>query len=140
MDLIQFSKDIENVLRKAASEIDQISPASEDGALWGFELEDDASGFLSLESNEGTFDVPTVTISLSLGAIEEITKDDLLDLLTINGDLLGASLTITPPLGEAQEEFLMLQTKFLATEFSEEMFAKSITSLMTQMSIFFEAE
>lgn len=140
MDLIQFSKEIENVLRKAASEIDQISPASEDGALWGFELEDDASGFLSLESNEGTFDVPTVTISLSLGAIEEITKDDLLDLLTINGDLLGASLTITPPLGEAQEEFLMLQTKFLATEFSEEMFAKSITSLMTQMSIFFEAE
>lgn len=102
MDLIQFSKDIENVLRKAASEIDQISPASEDGALWGFELEDDASGFLSLESNEGTFDVPTVTISLSSGAIEEITKDDLLDLLTINGDLLGASLTITPPLGEAQ--------------------------------------
>ena len=140
MDLIQFSKEIENVLRKAASEIDQISPASEDGALWGFELEDDASGFLSLESNEGTFDVPTVTISLSLGAIEEITKDDLLDLLTINGDLLGASLTITPPLGEAQEEFLMLQTKFLATDFSEEMFAKSITSLMTQMSIFFEAE
>jgi hypothetical protein len=67
-------------------------------------------------------------------------KDDLIDLLTINGDLLGASLTITPPLGEAQEEFLMLQTKFVASEFSEDMFTKSITSLMTQMSIFFEAE
>ena len=34
-----------------------------------------------------------------------------MDLLTINGDLLGASLTITPPLGEEQEEFLMLQTQ-----------------------------
>lgn len=140
MDLIQFSKEIEDVLRKAASEVDLISPPSEDGALWGFELEDDASGFVSLESNQGTFDVPTVTISLSLGAIEEIGKDDLIDLLTINGDLLGASLTITPPLGEAQEEFLMLQTKFVASEFSEDMFTKSITSLMTQMSIFFEAE
>lgn len=140
MDLVQFATEIENVLRKAASEIDLISPVSEDGALWGFELEDDASGFVSLELNQGTFDVPTVTISLSLGAIEEISKDDLLDLLTINGDLLGASLTITPPLGEAQEEFLMLQTKFMATEFSEDMFAKSITSLMTQMSIFFESE
>ncbi len=140
MDLIQFAPEIEKVLRKVASEIDLISPVSEDGALWGFELEDDASGFVSLESNQGTFDVPTVTISLSLGAIEEISKDDLIDLLTINGDLLGASLTITPPLGEEQEEFLMLQTKFVATEFSEDMFTKSITSLMTQMSIFFEAE
>ena len=82
----------------------------------------------------------TVTVSLSLGSIEEVTKEDLMDLLTINGDLLGASLTITPPLGEEQEEFLMLQTKFVATEFSEDMFNKSITSLMTQMSIFFEAE
>jgi hypothetical protein len=140
MDLIQFAPEIEKVLRKVASEIDLISPVSEDGALWGFELEDDASGFVSLESNQGTLDVPTVTISLSLGAIEEISKDDLIDLLTINGDLLGASLTITPPLGEEQEEFLMLQTKFVATEFSEDMFTKSITSLMTQMSIFFEAE
>ena len=34
----------------------------------------------------------------------------------------------------------MLQTKFVATEFSEDTFNKSITSLMTQMSIFFEAE
>ena len=140
MDLIQFSKEIETVLRKAASAIDLVSPASEDGALWGFELDDDASGFVSLESNQGTFDVPTVTISLSLGAIEDIGKDDLVDLLIINGDLLGASLTITPPLGEEQEEFLMLQTKVVASEFSEDMFSKSITSLMTQMSIFFEAE
>ena len=140
MDLIQFAPEIEKVLRKVASEIDLISPVSEDGALWGFELEDDASGFVSLESNQGTLDVPTVTISLSLGAIEEISKDDLIDLLTINGDLLGASLTITPPLGEEQEEFLMLQTKFVATDFSEDMFNKSVTSLMTQMSIFFEAE
>ena len=140
MDLIQFAPEIEKVLRKVASEIDLISPVSEDGALWGFELEDVACGFVSLESNQGTLDVPTVTISLSLGAIEEISKDDLIDLLTINGDLLGASLTITPPLGEEQEEFLMLQTKFVATEFSEDMFTKSITSLMTQMSIFFEAE
>ncbi|NLW81515.1 MAG: hypothetical protein GXY42_07580 [Desulfovibrionales bacterium] len=140
MDLIRFSRDVENVLRKVATEFDQLSQPTEDGALWGFELEDDASGFVSLESNQGTLDVPTVTISLSLGAIEEVSREDLMDLLTINGDLLGASLTITPPLGEEQEEFLMLQTKFVASEFSEDMFIKSINSLMTQMSIFFEAE
>jgi hypothetical protein len=140
MDLIKFAKDMEVVLRKVATEFEMVSPAAEDGALWGFELGEEASGFLSLESNQGTLDVPTVTVSLSLGSIEEVTKEDLMDLLTINGDLLGASLTITPPLGEEQEEFLMLQTKFVATEFSEDMFNKSITSLMTQMSIFFEAE
>ncbi len=140
MDLIKFAKDMEAVLRKVATEFEMVSPAAEDGALWGFELGEEASGFLSLESNQGTLDVPTVTVSLSLGSIEEVTKEDLMDLLTINGDLLGASLTITPPLGEEQEEFLMLQTKFVATEFSEDMFNKSITSLMTQMSIFFEAE
>jgi hypothetical protein len=140
MDLIKFAKDMEVVLRKVATEFEMVSPAAEDGALWGFELGEEASGFLSLESNQGTLDVPTVTVSLSLGSIEEVTKEDLMDLLTINGDLLGASLTITPPLGEEQEEFLMLQTKFVATEFSEDTFNKSITSLMTQMSIFFEAE
>ena len=140
MDLIKFAKDMEVVLRKVATEFEMVSPAAEDGALWGFELDEEASGFLSLESNQGTLDVPTVTVSLSLGSIEEVTKEDLMDLLTINGDLLGASLTITPPLGEEQEEFLMLQTKFVATEFSEDTFNKSITSLMTQMSIFFEAE
>lgn len=97
MDLIRFSRDVENVLRKVATEFDQLSQPTEDGALWGFELEDDASGFVSLESNQGTLDVPTVTISLSLGAIEEVSREDLMDLLTINGDLLGASLTITLP-------------------------------------------
>ena len=140
MDMLKFAKDIESVLKKVASESEPVSPATEDGAIWGFELGEDASGFLSLESNQGTLDVPTVTVSLSLGSIEEISKEDLMDLLIINGDLLGASLTITPPLGEEQEEFLMLQTKFVATDFSEDMFNKSVTSLMTQMSIFFEAE
>lgn len=140
MDLIKFAKEMETVLKAAATESELVSPASEDGAIWGFELGEDASGFLSLESNEGTLDVPTVTVSLSLGSIEEISKEDLMDLLIINGDLLGASLTITPPLGEEQEEFLMLQTKFVATDFSADMFNKSVTSLMTQMSIFFEAE
>lgn len=140
MDLIKFATDIESVLKKVATESEPVSPATEDGAIWGFELGEDASGFLSLESNQGTFDVPTVTVSLSMGSIEEISKEDLMDLLIINGDLLGASLTITPPLGEEQEEFLMLQTKFVATDFSEDMFNKSVTSLMTQMSIFFEAE
>ena len=140
MDLIKFAVEMEQVLRKVASEFEPVSEPTEDGALWGFELDDEASGFLSLESNEGTLDVPTVTVSLSLGSIEEVSREDLMDLLTINGDLLGASLTITPPLGEEQEEFLMLQTKFVASEFSEEMFTKSMTSLMTQMSIFFEME
>ena len=140
MDLIKFAEEMETVLKAAATESELVSPASEDGAIWGFELGEDASGFLSLESNQGTLDVPTVTVSLSLGSIEEVSKEDLMDLLIINGDLLGASLTITPPLGEEQEEFLMLQTKFVATDFSEDMFNKSVTSLMTQMSIFFEAE
>ena len=140
MDLITFAKEMETVLKAAATESELVSPASEDGAIWGFELGEDASGFLSLESNQGTLDVPTVTVSLSLGSIEEVSKEDLMDLLIINGDLLGASLTITPPLGEEQEEFLMLQTKFVASDFSEDMFNKSVTSLMTQMSIFFEAE
>jgi hypothetical protein len=140
MDMMKFAKDIEAVLKKVATESEPVSPATEDGGIWGFELGEDASGFLSLESNQGTLDVPTVTVSLSLGSIEEVSKEDLMDLLIINGDLLGASLTITPPLGEEQEEFLMLQTKFVATDFSEDMFNKSVTSLMTQMSIFFEAE
>lgn len=140
MNVIELAKEMEAVLRKVAVEWEPMAPPSEDGAMWGFELEDEISGFLSLDSNEGTLDVPTVAVSLSLGAIEEISSDDLKDLLAINGDLLGAVLTITPPLGAEEEEFLMLQTKFMAAEFSEDMLTKSLTSLMTQMSIFFESE
>lgn len=140
MDMTAIAENIETALQAIASEIDAIAPLSEDGALWGFELEDEASGFVALDLNQGTFDVPTVTISLSLGTIEDISKDDLLDLLAINGDLLGASLTVTPPLGDEQAEFLMLQTKFMAGEFSKEMLTKSMTSLLTQMSIFFEMD
>lgn len=140
MDLNALAKEMERVLRTVAVEYDLAAPVSEDGALWGFELEEDASGFLSLESNQGTYDVPTVTVSLSLGPLEDVSVEELKELLIINGDLLGASLTITPPLGTEQEEFLLLQTRFVATEFSEEMLNKSLSSLMTQMSLFFEAE
>ena len=80
MDLIKFATDIESVLKKVATESEPVSPATEDGAIWGFELGEDASGFLSLESNQGTLDVPTVTVSLSLGSIEEVSKEDLMDL------------------------------------------------------------
>ena len=71
MDLVAFAQKMEAVLKKAASEYEPISPAAEDGALWGFELGEEGSGFLSLEPNQGTFDLPTVTVSLSLGPIED---------------------------------------------------------------------
>jgi hypothetical protein len=140
MDLIVFAKKIESVLKKTTSEFEPISSATEDGALWGFEMDEEGSGFLALDANRGTFDLPTVTVSLSLGALEDATEEDLLDLLALNGDLLGASLALTPPLGDAEEEFLMLQTKFPAVDFSEEIFTNSVMSLMAQMVMFFDAE
>lgn len=140
MDLIKMAKEVEVVLREQSADFEELAPASEDGAMWGFALDDDTSGFISLESNQGTFDIPTVSISISLGTLGEAGQEDLLELLAINGELLGATLTITPPLGDEQEEFLMLQTKFVAVEFSQDMFVKSINSLLTQVSIFFESE
>ena len=55
MDLVAFAQKMEAVLKKAASEYEPIFPAAEDGALWGFELGEEGSGFLSLEPNQGTF-------------------------------------------------------------------------------------
>lgn len=140
MDMLKLAQKLETVLRKTVGEWEPVSPPSEDGAVWGFELDDDANGFLSLDSNEGTFDVPTITVALSLGVLEDVSIDDLKELLAINGDLLGASLTLTPPLGDGQEEFLMLQTKFPAAEFSEKIFKDSLDMLVAQLSIFFDSD
>lgn len=140
MDLQHYADAMENVLRAVASEMDAIYPLDEEGAMWGFELENEISGFLALDTNTGTFDEPTVTLSLSLGPIEDATADDMKDLLALNGDLFNATLTVTPPMGDTGEEFLMLQTKFLAAEFSAERFDAAMTSLARQMTLFFEAD
>lgn len=140
MDLFKMAQEVVAVVQEECSDFEELVPASEDSAVWGFIIDEDTSGFVFLDANLGTFDVATVTISLSLGTLEDITKDDLLELLSVNGELLGASLTITPPFGDEQEEFLMLQTKFLATEFSKTMFVNSLNSLVAQISLFFAAE
>lgn len=139
--LQQYVDLIEQVLPRVVSEWELLGDINEDGAVWGFDIEeDDASGFVVLESNVGSYDVPTVSVSLSLGPVSEADRDDLLDMLAISAQLLDACMTITPPIGEEGEEYFLIQTKFLAKDFSEARILSAIKSLATQLDMFFGAQ
>ncbi len=129
---------IEAVLPRVVTEWEMLGDPTEEGAVWGFDLEeDDASGFVVLESNQGTYDVPTVSVALSLGPVSEADRDEVLDMLAVSAQLLDACMTITPPIGEEGEEYFLIQTKFLAKDFSEARMIAAINSLVTQLEMFF---
>lgn len=138
MDFSILAQKVEEALGQQTLEFEVLVPVMDDGAMWGFMLANELSGFVTLEANLDTYNLPTLSIALSLGALEEVGREDLLDLLDLNGQLLGVSLTMTPALGEEQTEFLLLQTKFLAMEFTPENLANSLLHLETQLSIFFD--
>lgn len=140
MDLLAYAHRIETVLRATAVEMETIYEPDQEYAMWGFELEDETSGFLMLIDKTSTFDEPLVTLSFTLGPVDEASEDDLKDLLSVNSELYDASLTITPPMGEDDDEFLLLQTKFPAAEFSAERFALALSSLSKQFALFFGDE
>ncbi|GAB1409525.1 hypothetical protein MASR1M90_06790 [Desulfovibrionales bacterium] len=140
MDLQAYAKKVETVLRAAAVEMETIHDLDQGNSMWGFELEDETSGFVLLVDKTATFDKPVVVVSFTLGPLDDASEDDLKDLLALNGELHDACLTITPPMGDDDEEFLMLQTRFPAVEFSAERFAQALSSLRTQYSLFFEEE
>jgi len=138
--LHQYAGQIEDVLPRIVSEWELLGDLTEDGGVWGFDLEEDnVSGFVVLESNAGTYDVPTVSVALSLGPVSEASRDDLLDMLSVSAQLLDACMTITPPVGEDGEEYFLIQTKFLAKDFSEARMVSAIKSLVAQLDMFFGA-
>ena len=140
MDLRELAKRIDAMLRKAGADFEQLSEMEDHGCIWGYELDEDTSGFISCEDNASGIDIPTVSITVSLGRIDELRRGDLLDLLEVNGDLLGAGLTVTLPMGEDRGRVLLLQTKMRADAFDPQKFDDYIDVLMDLMELYFVSD
>jgi hypothetical protein len=140
MDLVTLAREIEEELGKSAGLSERLTDIGPDGAVFGFELSEEVSGFVSCESNQDGIGSPTVSISLSLGSVQELNRRDLLDLLLINGDMLNATITVTPEFDDSEDQFLLLQRKIRAEEFDPASFADHVESLRKMADLFFAEE
>ncbi|MFP4070503.1 MAG: hypothetical protein ACLFTB_00495 [Desulfovibrionales bacterium] len=137
MDLTTLAQAIDKMLQESANEAELLSEITSDGAVWGFEMEEDVSGFISCETNAGTGDVATVSISLSLGSTQGLDRDDLLELLLINGEMLDAHITVTPPFEDSPEQFLLMQRKLPAERFDPREFNDNLELVKKTADLFF---
>jgi hypothetical protein len=137
MDMTSLCPKIEQSLADIGTEFERLDEPSPDGGAWAYEINEDFSGFVTCENNTDDLNIPTISISLSLGPVTDLTRDDLLDLMDINGDLLGASLTVTPPLAEEGDRFLLLQRRIPAEKFDPTQVKDTITHLIHLTEIFF---
>jgi hypothetical protein len=140
MDLVTLAREIEEGLKKDAQVFELLSDIGPDGAVYGFEMDEEVSGFVSCESNQDGVGTPTVSISVTLGGVQELSQRDLLDLLLINGDLLDATITVTPEFADSEEQFLLLQRKLRAETYDPRSFPQQVESLLSLVDLFFAEE
>lgn len=140
MDMNHLCLKIEAALAETGTEFERLDEPSSEGGAWGYEINEDFSGFITCENNTDDLSIPTISVSLSLGPVTELNREDLLDLLDINGDLLGAGLTITPPLAEEGDRFLLLQRRIPADKFEPNQIKDTITHLVHLTELFFTEE
>jgi len=117
------------MLEKEATRFD--SSQNDDGAVcWFFEI-DDVAGLISCEENNGDLGIPTVTLSLPLADTEDLSRDDLLELLSRNSEMFQASLTCTSSLETegGNQRLLAIQHRFATHDFNPESFLEYIETL-----------
>ncbi|MFW6324276.1 MAG: hypothetical protein ACOC0U_04355 [Desulfovibrionales bacterium] len=132
----QLIKAIEESLTRYAEDFERLSDQTEDEALWGVEVNESASGFISLEKNDFLDDY-VLTFSLSLGSVEDLSREDLLELLLLNRDLPGSCLTVTPPFSDSPEQFLLLYKMAPARDFQPDTIPRQLDHLQDLMESFF---
>ena len=99
-----FAVHIEEVMAEACSSYECVlCDDHEIGILWSFLLEDSISGFIGIEDNEEGLGIPTVTTGIHLKDISDADRDELLNLLELNSELINACFTVSH-LKEKQEE------------------------------------
>jgi hypothetical protein len=140
MDLVTLAQEIEERLNQDAKVSERLTDIGPDGAVFGFEMDEEISGFISCESNQDGVGIPTVSISLTLGSVQELSQRDFLDLLLINGDLVDATITVTPEFEDSGDQFLLLQRKLRAEGYDTGSFTQHVESLLELANLFFAEE
>lgn len=95
MDPADFAVRIEEVMTEECSSYEcMLLDENEIGVLWSFVIEDTISGYLGIEDNEDTLNVKTVSLGLHLKDITEATRDEILAILELNGELINANFSV----------------------------------------------
>ncbi len=100
-----FAVHIEEVMSEACSNYECVLCDDHDiGILWSFLLEDSISGFIGIEDNEDGIGIPTVTTGLHLKDISDYDRDELLNILELNSELVNACFTVSHIREKIEEE------------------------------------
>ncbi len=136
MDFVQLGQQIEAMFKAEEVEFELLDELNEDGGVWGFNIDEDVSGFLRCHYAEIGPREPIVCISLSLGALGDYEREDLLGLLEMNGMLYSMQLTVMPELDE--HDIVLLQRSLPAEQFQVADFPRHIQDLVDVMDEYFE--
>ena len=132
VDLTDLATQIQNILREKTRRFE--SSETEDGVFcWFFELEG-VSGLISCEHNNDDLEIPTVTLVLPLADTEDLSREDLMELLSRNSDMYHASLTCTAPFFSDEKtketrRLLAIQHRFAVEDFVPTKFLEYVEML-----------
>lgn len=131
IDLIKAANELENILSEECSCYELLGDKTAERVSWFFSLkEDDLVGFIDLESNTDTIGEPTITIALKICDATQFSRDDLFNVLNVNGDLWRATYTISKV--EDNLEFLFIQYRTLLSSFRKDDFVNCVNHLVDQ--------
>ncbi|EKD83333.1 MAG: hypothetical protein ACD_39C00745G0003 [uncultured bacterium] len=110
MEPADFAVRIEEVMAEECSSYECVLVNDDEiGVLWTFVIEDTFSGYLSVEDNEETLKVRTVTVGVHLKDITEISRDELLELFSSNAELISANFSVVKvPVAQDEAEPVIL--------------------------------
>lgn len=134
VDVLQVANALHEEIKNVCKTVESIGEGDEDGNSWFFTMNNALCGFASIESNSKDIQKPTISIAIKLIDAKYLSRDHLLQLLDINGDLYRAAVTAAdhPDLGW----IVFLQYKVLASAFEAGEFAGIIEHLLQQGELF----
>lgn len=95
MEPADFAVRIEEIMAEECSSYECVMVDDQEiGVLWTFLIEDTITGYLGIEDNEETLNVKTVSVGLHLKDITDISREELLGLLELNGELINANFSV----------------------------------------------
>lgn len=115
MEPADFAVKIEEVMIEECSSYECVLlDENEIGVLWTFLIEDTISGYLGIEENEDTLNVKTVSVGLHLKDLTDATREELLEILEVNAELINANFGVvkipaSPPKEEGDEESVFVE-------------------------------
>lgn len=138
MDMKLFEQKLEEMFRKEDVHFEKMQDEDEAGAIWYFDV-DELFGFVQYE-NSGKIDYngAVVNVALNVTVLEDYDKEELLELLQINGVL--SSMHLTAELDPEKENActIFLQRSVAADKFAAEDFPRHIQDMVDVMDEVFE--